>query len=274
MRRIVPLLCAAAFAACADSPVEVTRAPAPRLNVAGDVSATARHVVLLSSSGRADFTRAVESLGGSVVAHHDGAGFAVVEGLSAAGAASLARARGVRAVEPDLVAQVVEPAAFLRDIAADAADVGPASPSNPAGAVRFARQWNMRAIGAPVAWAAGRLGSASGDVAILDSGTDDWHRDTEGRVDVTRSASFLPTSSVAAAIATRDCSNPTDHELINGRPAFAVSPTQTCPALPAFFAGKPAWTDLNGHGTYTGSIVSSNAVRVAGVTSQVTLMAV
>jgi lantibiotic leader peptide-processing serine protease len=275
MRRILPFLCMAALGACADSPVEVTRAPMPRLNVTGSTPATARHVVLLSrGAGRDDFAQSVSSLGGTVIARHEDAGFAVVEGLSADGAATLARSRGVQAVEPDLVAQVVEPGAFTVETGADAADAGTASASDPTTAVRFPRQWNMRAIGAPAAWAAGRLGAASVKVAILDSGTDDGHLDLAGRVDASRSASFLPTSSVAAARATGDCFNPTDHELINGRPAFSISPTKSCAALPAFFPGKPAWTDLNGHGSYTGSIVSSNAVRLAGVTSNVKLMAV
>jgi subtilisin family serine protease len=47
-----------------------------------------------------------------------------------------------------------------------------------------------------------------------------------------------------------------------------------CPALPPFHAGKPAWADLNGHGTFTAGVVSSKAVVFAGVTSNVTLMAV
>jgi lantibiotic leader peptide-processing serine protease len=281
MRRTVPLLCAVALAACADSPVEVTRAPAPRLIATKDVSATARHVVLLSKGGgRDDFTRTVKSLGGSVVARHEGAGFAVVEGLTANGAASLARASGVQAVEPDLVAQVIEPP---RAQSIEAADLATASVANPAGARLFPRQWNMQAIGAPTAWTAGRRGSGSVTVAILDSGIDDTYTDfsgvfphtdaipVNGLVDRARSASFLPTSSIPPGVipANFDCSNPTDHELINGRAAFGP-----CPALPPFHAGRPAWADLNGHGTFTAGIVSSKAEVFAGVTSNVKLMAV
>lgn len=259
MRRIVPLLCLVALAACADSPVELTRAPAPALNVTKDASATGRHVVLLSTAaGRDDFTRSVTSLGGSVVARHEAAGFAIVEGLSAASAARLARSVGVQAVEPDLVAQVIEPAG----VEVEAADVGAAIQSNPAGAFFFPRQWNMRAIGAPTAWTAGRRGSGSVKVAILDSGIDHTYTDLNGLVDEAHSASFVATGSTV-------CLDPSDDQLINGRAA-----TATCPALPAFFPGKPAWADLNGHGTYTGSIVSSKADVVAGVTSNVKLMAV
>ena len=274
MRRIVPFLCIAALAACADSPVEVTRAPAPRLNVTEGAGTVARHVVLLSrGGGRDDFARTVASLGGTVVDRHEGAGFAVVEGLSDAAAASLSRARGVQAVERDLVAQVVDPVGqSSAEMVADAADVGAQSQANPATAIIFPRQWNMRAIGAPTAWAAGRTGSSSVKVAIVDSGIDDTYPDLVGLVDATRSASFLPTVGSRTV-----CSNPSDHELINGRAAFAITtPTGVvnCPALPAFHPGKPAWADLNGHGTYTGGIASSKATVAAGVTSSVTLMAV
>lgn len=264
MRRALPYLTGAlVLAACSDTlPVEQPRASAPRLGVAAESSN--RYVVLLGPGTRADaFTRTAESLGGRVTAVHDGAGFAVVEGLSAGSAKALTKQRGVKAVEPDLEAQVIDPGMRVVDeLAADALDVGAASQDQPTLAAIFARQWNMRAVGAPAAWAAGRLGSPSVTVAILDSGIDDSYPDLAGLVDPSRSASFLATTSTS-------CLNPSDHELINGRAA-----TPTCPALPAFFPGKPPWADLNGHGTLTSTLVSSKAIVAAGVTSRVTLMAV
>jgi subtilisin family serine protease len=268
------------LAACSDTlPVEQPRSAVPRLSVAREASN--RYVVLLGPGAQAErFSRSAESLGGTVVAVHEGAGFAVVEGLSANGAARLAREPGVQGVEPDLTAQVVNPATqWLAGTAVEEAGVDAASQSNPATAGLFIYQWNLRAIGAPTAWAAGQLGSSSVKVAILDSGIDDTWPDLVGLVDATRSASFLPTSSIAEANASRDCSNPTDHELINGRPAFIIpaspdGPAKTCAALSGFFPGKPPWADLNGHGTFTAQMVSSKAINFAGVTSKVTLMAV
>jgi subtilisin family serine protease len=193
---------------------------------------------------------------------HEGAGFAVVEGLSSTSAQALAKQRGVKAVEPDLVAQVIDRSSWGVDAGGDALDVGATSQANPATAFFFPRQWHLRAIGAHAAWAAGRLGSPLVKVAILDSGIDPTFPDLAGLVDESRSASFLPTGSTV-------CLDPSDDQLINGRAA-----TPTCPALTGFFPGRPAWIDLNGHGTYTGGLVSSKAAVTAGVTSQVTLMAV
>ena len=252
-----------ALAACSDTlPVEQTGPDVPRLSVAHTTSS--RYVVLLSSGTNGEaVSHAAASLGGNVVAIHEGANFAVVEGLSPSGAAQLARLRGVQAVEPDLMAQGVRPTGrSLVPMTVDAASVGPESQTNPAKSILFGLQWNQRAIASPKAWAAGHLGSSSVKVAILDSGIDDTWPDLAGLVDATRSASFLPTGS-------SDCFQPSDHQLINGRAA-----TATCPALSGFFPGKPAWADLNGHGTMTAGIVSSKGIVFAGVTSKVTLMAV
>jgi subtilisin family serine protease len=120
-------------------------------------------------------------------------------------------------------------------------DVSAHSPTNPATASFFPRQWHLRAIGADRAWAAGHLGSPNVTVAILDTGIDYSHRDLDGRVDLDRSKSFVPSDD--ALVATR-------------------------------FPGKHPVTDLQYHGTHVAATVSSNARAAAGVTSKVTLIGV
>jgi len=129
------------------------------------------------------------------------------------------------------------------------------SADNPAGAVRFARQWNMRAVQADVAWAHGFLGSSSVSVFMLDSGIDPHHADTEGRVDATRSVDLLGTF---------------DAQLPDG----STVPFTEADTVQKYFPGKEVYTDLFFHGTHTGATVSSNAVRTAGVTSKTKLVAV
>ncbi len=102
-------------------------------------------------------------------------------------------------------------------------------------------QWNMRAIKADQAWAAGRLGSAGVTVAILDTGIDYNDLDLNGLVDLSRSASFVPTDDSITA---------------------------------HFFPTRNLITDYNGHGTNVAAQVSSKAVAFAGVTSRTTLIGV
>ena len=115
------------------------------------------------------------------------------------------------------------------------------SPDAPNTAVRYARQWHMRQIGADKAWAAGKLGSSAVKVFILDTGLDYTHADLKGRVDLNLSRSFIP-----------------------GEDAV----------IQANFPGAHPVADLHYHGTHVGATVSSNAVRAAGVTSKVTLVGV
>src|SRR5438034_8893220 len=55
--------------------------------------------------------------------------------------------------------------------------------ASPTGAQFYARQWNLRAVFAPAAWAAGFLGSRDVVVAILDTGIDYSNPDLAGLVD-------------------------------------------------------------------------------------------
>jgi subtilisin family serine protease len=54
----------------------------------------------------------------------------------------------------------------------DEMEAGIASQANPATAIRYSWQWNMKPINADKAWAAGKPGSSAVTVAILDTGID------------------------------------------------------------------------------------------------------
>jgi subtilisin family serine protease len=202
--------------------------------------APARHIVSFNGGGPSLLEQKVIELGGRVEWLHGAAGIAVVSGLDEAGASAVAGVAGVREVLPDAEFALEQPVAPME---ADVVDVV-ASPTNPAGASRYSWQWNMKAIGAEAAWAAGRLGSADVTVAILDTGIDYDVPDLSGRVDLSRSASFIPADDPWVA-------------------AFAP-----------LIGPRHVVSDLHGHGTNVATQVSSNAAVHAGVTSQVTLIGV
>ena len=235
--RGLPLSVAAvALAACSDSPLQPTT-NAPRANAAV-AAATTDHVVELNGPVRKDFAARVAALGGTVNFVSEAGGFASVSGLTAGGAASLARNPGVAAVYDDVTIQVDAPATIGEMTAADVSDL---SIANPAAAFRFAFQWNMRAIGANTAWAAGNLGSADVTAAILDSGIDYDSYDMNGMVDLARSTSFIASDNAILA---------------------------------AFFPTRNPLDDLNGHGTNVATQVSSNATLFAGVNSTARIIGV
>lgn len=197
------------------------------------------YLVLFKGSGiPAGFAAQVAALGGTVTSQHE-AGIAAVTGLTADGAATLASATGVADVEPDATVTLV-PAA-IADAEAAYGEPAVQSATNPAGAFFYARQWDMRAIGANLGWAAGRLGSSDVTVAILDTGIDYRHADLAGRVDLSRSVSFVPTDDALVA---------------------------------TYFPTRNKVTDLHYHGTHVAATVASNAIAAAGMTSKVTLIGV
>jgi subtilisin family serine protease len=225
-------------AACAESPV-MPAATASSASLAQVPTATGYVIAFKNDNIPTTFVKRVSALGGTVTASYDGAGVAVVNGLTATTAATLADFGDVR---PDVALQIIDPVEARSVRTASVSMNGRvASPTNPAGAYFFGLQWNMSVIGAPAAWAAGKRGSPAVKVAIIDTGIDPAHPDLAGRVDAANSVSFVP-----------------------GENAFIHSA----------FPGYPDWTDLHFHGTHVAATVSSNALAAAGVTSRTTLMAV
>ena len=241
--KLIVLGAALALLGCHDQPVPTE--PHARGMLAASVTPAdpaGRHLVVFTAQGvPADFGDRVAQLGGSVEAAVDSIGVAAVTGLSEDAAAELAAAADIRAVEPDPMTRPRddgEDTDGLADEAVSEAAVAADATASPTAAQFYARQWNLRAVFAPDAWAAGFLGSRDVVVAILDTGIDYTNPDLAGLVDLDRSISFVP-------------EDVTRH-----------------------YPGRLPFSDLFWHGTAVASAVASNASVLAGVNRYVTLLAV
>ena len=153
--KVLGLTLAVVVSACSEDPVEPTGARSPTANTAVQAAGVTRSIVEFNGQLRKDFRAQVAALGGTVNFVAEGAGFAGVSGLSASAVATLGRSPGIAAIYDDITLQVDA----VQRGSAVAAEVSAASPTNPAAALLFpSLQWNMRAISAPAAWAAGNLG--------------------------------------------------------------------------------------------------------------------
>jgi subtilisin family serine protease len=243
MKRVVPLLMAGlvALAACSDNPAALTSAGSPSFSMEDGADGAGSYLVRFPETGiPADFEAQVAALGGEVIFAHAGARVGAVSGLSPEAAGQLT-GTGLQLSE-DAIVQL-DPMSSEIEATVEGAAIeaeSPASPTNPTTSFFYNRQWNMRAIQANAAWAAGKLGSSTVKVGILDTGLDYLHPDLYGRVDLTLSRSFLSAAE-------------------NAR-------------VQASFPGAHPVADLHYHGTHVGSTVSSNGLAAAGVTSRVTLV--
>jgi subtilisin family serine protease len=231
---------AVGLAACSDRAATPVATAGPSLNAESGESP--RHLFNFSGATiPADFASRVAAAGGSVEKSFDAIRIVSVRGLSPEAAASLGASSDVSTWSEDVPMTLVQPSgeAEVEAVAATALADEATSAANPATASFYPRQWHLRQIGANVAWAAGRLGSPSVKVGILDTGLDYKHPDLAGHVDLALSRSFVPQ----------------DNALIQ-----------------SMFPGAHEIADLHYHGTHVGATVSSNAIAAAGVTSRVTLV--
>jgi subtilisin family serine protease len=242
-RITLPALGILALAACVDQPVApislTPSAPARSMSAAFD---SGTFLVRFKGNGvPSGFAEKVATLGGEVIFAHP-VGIAAVSGLTAAAADQLAGASGVAAVDADAYTTLEAPESVAIETASSmpSSPVTPDSPTNPAAAPFYGRQWNMKAIHADAAWAAGKLGSHTTKVGVLDTGIDYLHPDLIGRVDFDLSRSFLSSAE-------------------NQR-------------VQTLFPGAREIADLNYHGTHVAATIASNGLIAAGVTSNVTLV--
>lgn len=241
MKRITSLVAVLVLSAgCSpDQPSPVgLRVSSPSFAIsAGDDSdpSAGNYLVRFKGNGiPVDFALRVKAVGGQVIFAHAGAGIAAVSGLDQARADKLAASPSIAGVDADAYTTVDEPG-----VLSDIPDEGVTSQNNPGIALSLARQWNLRAISAPAAWAGGFLGEPTVKVAIIDTGIDYLAPDLYGKVDLALSKSFLPTEDVK---------------------------------VQANFPGANNVADLHYHGTNVAAIVSTNAFFLAGVTTKVSLV--
>jgi lantibiotic leader peptide-processing serine protease len=246
------VLALVALSACSEQPVDPGSEQQPAFaskQQPATPGVTGRHIVSFTGHPPADFAQRVAALGGKVEWVRSGAGMATVSGLSASAAARLGKESGVASVNGDLSFRIEQPTISQSPRSTQRRPHSPGAPST-AFFYQLGLQWNMDAVHADEAWAAGKVGSSDVSVFILDTGIDYLHLDLIGLVDLNRSTDLLGTFDV------------------DGVP-FTEADT-----VAKYFPGRLPFTDLFFHGTHVGSTVSSNAFVAAGVTSRTTLVAV
>jgi subtilase family protein len=131
---------------------------APSLLAPSGADPASRHlVVFVAERVPPDFAGRVRQLGGTVEVALDSIGVAEVMGLSEDAAAALAAAADVKAVEPDAFERPSDDGDPMEEDAADEALAPADATASPTSAQFYPRQWNMRAVFAPDAWATGTL---------------------------------------------------------------------------------------------------------------------
>jgi subtilisin family serine protease len=236
-RKIAATMMAGAFllGACSEAPE--TTAPAEfaaSLSVASNRVARTHVFTMHGSTGGAELASAVAAAGGTVRYSMDDIGVVLVDGLSDAAADKVAR--GKASVSNDLRGRWIPGVESLKSHLVQADALEPVSAAS---------------LQSPLAAAALSL---QWNMRVTD--TDDaWRQGFTG----------IPTVKVAILDTGLDAYHQEQFNLIDIPNSIAFEPSK---------AGPPTWEDDNTHGTYVGSIVTSNNFVVAGVAPNVTLVAV
>ena len=209
---------------------------------ADQASAPGRQVVSLNGNESAAFDQAVTALGGTVERRHPEIGLVTVQGLSASAVSALAARPDVASVDPDVTVQWIPTPEMAFQMFADR-DVTAQAGTNQSGAAFFPFQWNMRAINAPGGWAASQGGSGR-LVCVLDTGVDPQHVDLRGRVDLTRSTSFVASEPTVQDFNTHG-TFVSSIITSNGRGVASVAPNATLCAIKVLGAsGSGSFADV------------------------------
>ncbi len=121
--------------------------------------------------------RTIEAVGGEIVYVHRSTGIAMVRSRNDEFLSELTAAQYFQFAALDRVVQWVDPVV-------DPLVVTPGDDTH------FQKQWNLTAIEAEAAWAAGCEGEGA-RVAVLDGGINDTHMDLAGQIDISCSLSFV-----------------------------------------------------------------------------------
>jgi subtilisin family serine protease len=185
------------ISACADDPVQ----PVDKFNDFAPASSVVaaqggRYLVWLRADGRVpqNVSSVLSSMGARVTRNLADIRFLAVENLSAEGVATLVARSDIRAVVPDYEVQWIPPAqgSVVGRRELPVAARGRLQGTDQTGAFFFGAQWNLRQIGADDAYGATPTG-AGALVCVLDTGVDPGQLDLVGKVDLAKSASFVPT---------------------------------------------------------------------------------
>lgn len=197
-----------------------------------EVQSTNSYLIKINGNP-ANLAGAVAAAGGTLLRVHPEIGYATATSNNPGFSTSL-QGSGIQAVTRDVKFNWLPQPTTQAILTAGPAAVAAA----PTAAFFYPCQWNLEQIDAPAAWAQGATGAGI-KVAVLDTGTDPFHIDLAGKIDVGNSTSML---------------------------------TPGISACGAF--DETTIFDLDFHGSFVSGLITSNNLGVAGVAPDAQVVAV